>query len=294
MWGGPGLWGSRAVAAGSPAWPGPGKRGDPQQQPPAVLPSPEQPRLWERPNLPGAGTAGTVWLLKGLVGQEASHAGSPTSFRRHKTPKLESDSDLQAERGRNRTAGHFRKWGDNGTGHKRDACWHLCHVYHSRPFPSYVVSQKATTDCFWKGAEGRAEPPSTSKRCSGKHTRVWPISETMDWDRAPGEELVKGRDPKMPGRVVQHPPACFLHTRPRCLGRAAALAFGNSKPRRCFATKRPGFGRTWGSPKPHVPLQRDDPSLPQLTALISCASSTLGLETPAKSRWVFPSPPLHS
>lgn len=192
MWGGPGLSGSRAVAAGSPAWPGPGKRGDPQQQPPAVLPSPEQPRLWEWPKLPGAGTAGAVWLLKGSVGQEASHAGSPTSFRRRKTPKLKCDSNLQAEGGRNETEGRFRKWGDNGTGHKRDACWHLCHMYHSRLFPSHVVSQKATADCFWKGAEGQASLRPCPSAAQGS-TRV-PGPSRRPWSRTGCRERSLARE----------------------------------------------------------------------------------------------------
>lgn len=80
---GPGLWGRGAMAASSPAWPGPGERGDPQQHPPQCCPSQSSP-------ISGSGLAwmAAVWLLKGSVRQELSHASSPSSLRRHEILKL--------------------------------------------------------------------------------------------------------------------------------------------------------------------------------------------------------------
>lgn len=163
-------------------------------------------------------------------------------------------------------------------------------MYHRRPFASHVCHREPQ---LLKGNPwtGRASvhvqvPLREAHRCLaylGQGTRrgAWRRERSQNaWESSPvPPSLAAPHQAKLvPGLAVP------LHLGAANLGVALPL----------IGLALEGPVPTLGTPKPHLPLQRDYPGVPQLTALVGCMSSAVGLGTPAKPSWAFPSPPLHS
>lgn len=98
------------MAAGSPACLGSGERRDPQQRSPAVLPSPEQPRLWGGPRAPGAGTGGSPVAFKGLCGPGLEPRQQPDVFQETQDPENRSPAMIAKLK-----EGEMGQWGALGS-----------------------------------------------------------------------------------------------------------------------------------------------------------------------------------